>query len=105
MPPFYTTVTLNAAQILTFGVGVMLLLLEPPFFITVKLNAARIFAVGVGVMLPILLLLVLLLHYGCDLCCPNFPRWYRRYAADFTVVSAVTTPRLRLMLPKFSPLV
>ena len=34
--------------------------------ITLRLGAyaAQIFAVGVGVMLPILLLLVLLLHYG-----------------------------------------
>ena len=88
MPPFYTTVTLNAAQILTFGVGVMLLLLEPPFFITVKLNAARIFAVGVGVMLPISLLLVPPLHYREVKCCTNFRRWCRRYAADFTAVGA-----------------
>ena len=43
VPPFYTTVTLNGAQILTVGVGVMLpilLLLEPPFYTTVRLNAA-----------------------------------------------------------------
>ena len=34
--------------------------------ITIRLGvyAAQVFAVGVGVMLPILLLLVLLLHYG-----------------------------------------
>ena len=30
---------------------------------TARVNAAQIFAVGVGVRLPILLLLVLLLHY------------------------------------------
>ena len=33
-------------------------------YTTVRLNAAEIFAVGVGVTLPLLLLLVLLLHYG-----------------------------------------
>ena len=43
------------------GVGVMLpilLLLVPPFYTTVRVNAARISAVGAGVMLHILLLLV-----------------------------------------------
>ena len=56
-------------------------------------------------MLPILLLLVLLLHHGYGLCCPNFRRWCRRYTADFTAVGAAITLRLGLMLPKFSPLV
>ena len=37
-------------------------------------------------MLPIFLLLLLLLHYGWGLCCPNFRRWCRRYVADFTAV-------------------
>ena len=55
-------------------------------------------------MLPILLLLVLL-HYGWGLCWPNFRRWYRRYAADFTAVGATFTLRLGLMLANFSPLV
>ena len=59
----------------------------------------------VGVTLPILLLLVLLLHYGEGKCCPNFHRWYRRYAADFTAVGAAITLRLGSTLPKFSPLV
>ena len=45
-------------------------------------------------MLPVLLLLVLLLHYREVKRCPNFRRWYRRYAADFTAVGAAfTLPR------------
>ena len=52
-----------------------------------------------------LLLLVLLLHYGEVKRCPNFRRWYRRYAADLTAVGAAITLRLGLMLAKFSPLV
>ena len=39
---------------------------------TARLNAAQIFAVDVGVRLPLLLLLVLLLHYGEVKCCSNF---------------------------------
>ena len=48
------------------------------------------------VMLPILLLLVLLLHYGEGKCCPNFRRWCRRYDAVFTAVGAAyyTTARV-----------
>ena len=52
---------------LAVGVGVMLpilLLLVPPSYTTVRVNAAQILAVGVGVMLPILLMLVPRLHYG-----------------------------------------
>ena len=71
----------------------ILLLLVPPFYTTVKVNADQIFAVGVGVMLPILLLLVPPLHYGEVKCCPNFRRWCRRYAADFTAVGAAFTLR------------
>ena len=41
-------------------------------YTTARLNAAQIFAVGVGVRLPLLLLLVLLLHYGEVKCCSNF---------------------------------
>ena len=52
-----------------------------------------IFVVGVGVTLPILLLLVLLLHYGEGKCCLNFRRWCRHYAAAFTAVGAVITLR------------
>ena len=51
-------------------------------------------------MLPILLLLVLLLHYGWGLRCPNFRRWCSRYAADFNV-SAATALRLGPALPNF----
>ena len=40
----------------------------------------------VGVTLPLLLLLVLLLHYGEGKCCSNFRRGCRRYAAHFTAV-------------------
>ena len=83
----------------------ILLLLVPPFYTTVKVNADQIFAVGVGVMLPILLLLVPPLHYGEVKCCPNFRRWCRHYAADFTAVGAAFTLRLGSMLPKFWPLV
>ena len=39
-------------------------------------------------MLPISLLLVPPLHYREVKCCPNFRRWCRRYAADFTAVGA-----------------
>ena len=42
------------------------------YYTTARLNAAQVFAVCVGVMLPILVLLVLLLHYGEVKCCPNF---------------------------------
>ena len=56
-------------------------------------------------MLPILLLLVLLLHYGLGLCCPNFPRWCKRYAADFAAVGAGITLPVGSKLPEFSPLV
>ena len=85
-------------------------------------------------MLPILLLLVLLLHYGSGLRWPNFPRWCRRDAADYgcwccyyttgRVYAAQILPvgvgvmlpillllvlllqlRVGSMLPKFSPLV
>ena len=63
-------------------------------YTTARLNAARIFAVGVGVMLPISLMLVPPLHYREVKCCPNFRRWCRRYAADFTAVGAAfTLPR------------
>ena len=71
----------------------ILLLLVPPFYTTVRANAAQIFAVGVGVMLPILLLLVPLLHDGEVKCCTIFRRGYRRYAADFTAVGAAFTLR------------
>ena len=53
----------------------ILLLLVPPFYTTARFNAEQNFAVSVG------------------------------NAADFTAVGAAITPRLRLMLPKFSPLV
>ena len=43
-----------------------------PLYTTARLNAAQIFAVDVGVRLPLLLLLVLLLHYGEVKCCSNF---------------------------------
>ena len=56
-------------------------------------------------MQPILLLLVLLLHYREVKRCPNFRRWYRRYAADFTAVGAAITLRVGSKLPKYSPLV
>ena len=56
-------------------------------------------------MLPILLLLVLLLHHGYGLCCPNFRRWCRRYDAVFTAADAAITLRRGQMLLKFSPLV
>ena len=75
------------------------------YYTTGRVYAAQIFPVGVGGMLPILLLLVLLLHYGLGLCCPNFPRWCKRYAADFAAVGAPITLRLGLTLAKFSPLV
>ena len=104
VPPFYTTVGVNAAEILAVGVGVMLpilLLLVPPSYTTVRVNAARILPVGVGVMLPVLLLLVRLLHYGEGQCCPNFSRWCRRYAAYFTAVGAPFTQWRGSMLPKF----
>ena len=107
--------------------------MEPPFYTTARLNAARIFAVGVGVRLPILLLLVLLLHYGegkrCSnfrrvgvmlpislllvaplhyrevKCCPNFRRVGVRHSdAVFTAVGAAITLRRGQMLLKFSPL-
>ena len=42
------------------------------YYTTARLNAAQIFAVGVGIRLPLLLLLVLLLHYGEVKCCSNF---------------------------------
>ena len=42
------------------------------YYTTARVNAAKIFAVGVGVRLPLLLLLVLLLHYGEVKCCSNF---------------------------------
>ena len=65
VPPFYTAVRVNAAQILAVGVGVMLsILLLLGYYTTGRVYAAQIFPVGVGVILPILLLLVLLLHYG-----------------------------------------
>ena len=51
-------------------------------------------------MLPILLLLVSLLHYGWGLRWPNFRRWCRHYAADFTAVGAAITLRLGLTLLK-----
>ena len=70
-----------------------LLLLVPPFYTTVRVNAAQIFVVGVRVMLPILLLLVPPLHYGEVKCCPNFSRWCRRYAGHFTAVGAAFTLR------------
>ena len=97
--PFYTTVRVNAAQILAVGVNVMLpvlLLLVPPLYTTVGVNAAQILAVGVGVMLPLLLLLARLLHYGEGQCCPNFRRWCRRCAADFTAVGAALYTTVRL---------
>ena len=51
----------------------------------------KILAVGVGVMVSMLLLLEPPLHYGEVKCCPNFNRWCRRYAADFTAVGAAFT--------------
>ena len=51
----------------------ILLLLVPPFYTTARFNAEQNFAVSVG------------------------------NAADFGAVSDATIPRLRLMLPKFSP--
>ena len=46
-------------------------------------------------MLPISLLLVPPLHYREVKCCPDFRRWCRRYAADFTAVGAAfTLPRV-----------
>ena len=56
-------------------------------------------------MLPVLLLLVLLLHYREVKRCPSFRRWCRRYAADFTAVGAAITVQVGSMLPQFSPLV
>ena len=56
------------------------------YYTTARVNAAQIFAVGVGVRLPILLLLVLLLHYGEGKCCSNFRRGCRRYATHFTAM-------------------
>ena len=53
------------------------------------------FAVGLGVTLPLLLLLVLLLHYGEGKCCSNFRRGCWRYAAHFTAVGVgVTLPKM-----------
>ena len=63
------------------------------YYTTAKANAANIFAVGVDVTSPFLLLLVLLLHYGEDKCCPNFRRWCRRCVAVFTAVGAAITLR------------
>ena len=100
VPPFYTTVRVNAAQILAVGVGVMLpilLLLVTPFYTTVRVNAARILAVGVGVMLPILLLLVRLLHYGEGQCCPFFCRW--RFPAGFSADADVYAAERRELGP------
>ena len=75
------------------------------YYTTARVNDAQIFAVDVGVTLPILLLLVLLLHYDEGKCCPNFRRWCRRYATDFTAVGAAITQRVGRTLPKFLPLV
>ena len=75
VPPFYTTVRVNAAQNSAVGVGVMLpilLLLVPPFYTTVRVNAAQTLAVGVGLMLPILLLLVPLFTLRLGSMLPEF---------------------------------
>ena len=104
MPPFYTTVRVNAAQNLAVGVGVMLptlLLLVPPFYTTVRVNVVRILGVGVGVMLPISLVLVGLLHYGEGQCCPKFSRWCRRYAAHFTAVGCAFYTTARINAARF----
>ena len=47
-------------------------------------------------MLPVLLLLVLLLHYREVKCCSNFRRGYKRYATHFTAVG------VGVMLPQMS---
>ena len=93
---YYTTGRADAGRIFAVGVGVMLpiLLLLVLLLHTVRAYAGQIFALGVGVMPPILLQLVLLLHYGWGLRWPNFRRWCRRYAADFTAVGAAITLRL-----------
>ena len=55
-------------------------------------------------MLPILLLLLLLLHYGWGLRFRNFALWCKQYAADYTAVGAAITLPVGSMLPYFSPL-
>ena len=55
-----------------------------------------------AIMLPILLLLVPLLHYGLGRCCPNFRRWCRRYAADFTAVGVAFYTSARVNAARFS---
>ena len=62
-------------------------------YTTARVNAAQILTVGVGVMVPILLLLEPPLHYGEVKCCTNFNRWCRRYGTRFTAVGAVFTLR------------
>ena len=42
------------------------------FYTSARVNAAGILTVGVGIMVPILLLLEPPLHYGGVKCCPNF---------------------------------
>ena len=74
----------------------ILLLLVPPFYTTVRVNAAQILAVGVGAILPVLLLLVRLLQYGWGQCCPHFSRWCRRYAAHLPTVGAAFYSTVRV---------
>ena len=49
----------------------------------------------------VLLLLMLLLHYGKGECSPNFRRWCRRYHAVFTAADAAITLRRGQMLLNF----
>ena len=79
----------------------ILLLLVPPFYTTVRVNDAQILPVGVGVMLPIFCSWLCLFQYGEGKCSSNFRRSCRRCAAYFSAVGCAFYTTARVNAARF----